>query len=99
LATTSGPLSEHRLPRAFRDSVRSVASGTLILATNNTFHQRHSIPVLARFFASCQNKVHGMQITRPDRLWVDGTYLKVGVAWRYLATVMNRCSRRILGWS
>lgn len=35
-----------------------------------------------------------------DRVWVaDITYLKVGVAWRYLAVVMAQCSRRILAWT
>ena len=58
------------------------------------------MPGLKRFLTKGQNKIlnHG-ETTACDQIWVaDVTYLKVKGRWCYLATVMDRHSRRILGW-
>lgn len=52
-----------------------------------------------RFFAAIPSRVVDVETTAPDQIWVgDVTYLKSAKGWRYLAVVMDRHSRRILGW-
>lgn len=52
------------------------------------------------FFSAIPNKLIGIKTSGADQIWVgDVTYLKVCGQWRYLAAVMDRHSRRILGWS
>jgi putative transposase len=61
---------------------------------------RYTCPNLRRFFGRIPNRQLAVAITCPDQVWVgDITYLKVGALWRYLAVVMDKCSRRIVGWS
>lgn len=58
-------------------------------------------PGLKRFVARGENlRLNGPSPSSINQVWAsDVTYLKVNGQWRYLATVMDVFSRRILGWS
>lgn len=61
---------------------------------------RYTSPNLKKFYGSLPNQQIGHPAHAPDQVWVaDITYLKVGAIYRYLAVVMDRCSRRIIGWA
>jgi transposase InsO family protein len=61
---------------------------------------RYTNPKMQRYYSLIPNCQLDMAITQPDRVWVgDITYLKVGAVYRYLAVVMDKCSRKIVGWS
>ena len=66
-----------------------------------SFRQYRRLAGLHRYFNSIENR--RLELPAPsaiNRQWVaDLTYLKVGKRWRYLATVMDLYSRRIVGWS
>jgi transposase InsO family protein len=61
---------------------------------------RYTSPNLKKFFGCLPNQQVEHPAAAPNQVWVgDITYLKVGEIYRYLAVVMDRCSRRIIGWA
>ena len=61
---------------------------------------RYTNPKLQSFFDTGRNEQLGLELTGPDQVWVgDITYIKVAGIYRYLAMVMDKYSRRILGWA
>lgn len=61
---------------------------------------RHSKVLQRAFYASVPHRLQDTPVQAPDQLWLgDVTYLRVAGKWRYLAAVMDRHSRRIVGWS
>lgn len=60
----------------------------------------HANPGAHEFFESIPNRVHGLAVSSADQVWVaDITYLRLNATWRYLAVVMDRYTRRIVGWA
>jgi putative transposase len=61
---------------------------------------RRSIGVHQFFQKTGNARLEESLPTRTDQVWVgDLTYLRLGKHWRYLATVMDLFSRRIIGWT
>lgn len=55
---------------------------------------------LSRIYESVENVLRGKHISAPNEAWVsDVTYLEVDGERRYLAAVMDLCSRRLIGWA
>ena len=53
-----------------------------------------------RFYASIKNQIKDVEATAPDQVWVgDVTYLRVNEEWRYLAVILDKFCRRVVGWS
>ena len=58
------------------------------------------MPGTRDFFCAVPNRIVDFETTRVDQVWVgDVTYLKSAGRWRYLAVVLDRHSRRVLGWT
>ena len=67
-------------------------SGAAAPRTATTTDSRHGFP---RY----ENLVFGLEIGRPDQVWVaDITYIRLGKGFVYLAVLMDVCTRLIRGW-
>jgi putative transposase len=61
---------------------------------------RHSKVLQRAFYAGVPYRPESALTQRHDQVWVgDVTYLKVAGQWRYMAAVMDKHSRKIVGWS
>lgn len=84
--------------RVARKRVARLMRKGLLKARSARIYRRS--PGTRRFFGSIPNRVLEVKTTAPGQLWVgDVTYLKSAGRWRYLAVVLDRHSRRVLGWS
>ena len=60
----------------------------------------HANPGTHDFFESIPNRIYGLELSAPGQVWVgDLTYLRLNGTWCYLAVVMDRYTRRIVGWA
>ena len=83
-------VSENRVARLMRVNGIKARVATL----------RYTNPKLRRYFALIPNRQLDMVLSQPNRVWVgDITYLKVGTVYRCLAVVMDKYTRRVVGWS
>lgn len=52
------------------------------------------------FFSAIPNRLPTAPTCSSNQVWIgDVTWLRLGTQWRYLAAVMDRHSRRVLGWA
>ena len=79
-----------RIERIMRENALKACASTLY----------HGGVGLKRFHGSLGSLLPDLDVTEKDQAWVgDVTYLKLNGERRYLATVMDRYSRRLLGWA
>ena len=90
LAQAGWRVGRKRVARLMRDAALKARSARIYRRTPGT----------RRFFEGIPNRILDVKTTAPGQVWVgDVTYLRSGGRWRYLAVVLDRHSRRVLGWS
>jgi transposase InsO family protein len=83
-------VGENRVARLMRENSMKARSARI--------YRNHK--KMDRFYASIGNEIRELEATGPDQIWVgDVTYLRANDEWRYLAMILDKYSRRIVGWS
>jgi putative transposase len=85
-------VGRHRVARLMRKAgLRGNQKPRFRMVTTDSRHDQPIAP----------NRLLGQPApTKPDRVWVnDLTYIHTDEGWLYLAGVMDRCSRRLVGWA
>lgn len=58
------------------------------------------VPGSHKYFTNIPNRQRKSIAELPNQIWVgDVTYLRLGSKWHYLAVIMDRCSRMVVGWA
>jgi putative transposase len=85
-------VGRHRVARLMRqDGLRGRARRRYRVRTTDS---RHPHPIAPNRLAALPAP------TRPNQIWVsDLTYVPTDEGWLYLAGVLDRCSRRLVGWA
>ena len=82
-----------------RRRVARLMRGAQIQGRSARLYRRRRVGQKA-FYKRIPNRQHHLQLQDTDQVWVgDVTYLRVREQWRYMAVVMDKYSRRLLGWS
>lgn len=83
--------------RVGRKRVARLMRSAALKARSALIYRR--MPGTRWFFSGIPNRVLGVTTTATGQIWVgDVTYLRSGGGWSYLAVVLDRHSRRVLGW-
>jgi transposase InsO family protein len=105
-AASRGCYGSPRVHRALQDEGIAISNKRVarlmreagLRARSARLYRRHAGQ--KAFYASVPNRQPAVAVAAPDRVWVgDVTYLKVREGWRYLAVVLDRWSRRVVGWA
>lgn len=91
LSRAGQQVSRRRIGRLMEESGLRCKTRKKFKATTNS---KHSHPVAENILN------REFSVTQPNKVWVgDITYIWTGEGWLYLATVIDLCSRRVVGFS
>jgi putative transposase len=83
-------VGQHVVRRVLRQMGLTRSVGKVRVQTTDSHHPHARYP----------NRIKGLQVTRPDQVWVaDITYIRLGWRFIYLAVILDAYSRAVRGWA